>query len=151
MTDSYIEFKEGYVAALEWLTIDCPDWQLDQMREQDDSTFKEGYSEKIWQDGIEWNFSQCALNRMEKDCQAFYLNNIELLKQAIGKETDARNPSYKYYDWSQAGHDYWLTRNGHGVGFWDRGLGSIGDKLSQACQYDEVYAYLGDDNLVYIN
>lgn len=29
-------------------------------------------------------------------------------------------------DWSnqeimnQMGHDFWLTRNGHGVGFWDR-------------------------------
>lgn len=23
-------------------------------------------------------------------------------------------------DPSQAGHDFWLTRNGHGVGFWDR-------------------------------
>jgi hypothetical protein len=21
---------------------------------------------------------------------------------------------------TQAGHDFWLTRNGHGVGFWDR-------------------------------
>lgn len=23
-------------------------------------------------------------------------------------------------DWSQVGHDLWLTRNGHGTGFWDR-------------------------------
>lgn len=23
-------------------------------------------------------------------------------------------------DFAQAGHDLWLTRNGHGVGFWDR-------------------------------
>lgn len=23
-------------------------------------------------------------------------------------------------DWKQIGHDLWLTRNGHGVGFWDR-------------------------------
>ena len=24
------------------------------------------------------------------------------------------------YDQAQIGHDLWLTRNGHGVGFWDR-------------------------------
>jgi hypothetical protein len=24
------------------------------------------------------------------------------------------------YDPAQVGHDLWLTRNGHGVGFWDR-------------------------------
>ena len=23
-------------------------------------------------------------------------------------------------DWRQVGHDLWLTRNGHGTGFWDR-------------------------------
>lgn len=26
----------------------------------------------------------------------------------------------KDFDWVQAGHDLWLTRNGHGTGFWDR-------------------------------
>lgn len=28
------------------------------------------------------------------------------------------------------GHDIALTRNGHSVGFWDRGLGRAGDKLT---------------------
>jgi hypothetical protein len=28
------------------------------------------------------------------------------------------------------GHDLWLTRNGHGVGFWDRDLGDLGDLLT---------------------
>lgn len=28
------------------------------------------------------------------------------------------------------GHDIALTRNGHGAGFWDRGLGEAGDKLT---------------------
>ena len=35
-----------------------------------------------------------------------------------------------------AGHDFALTRNGHGTGFWDRGLGTIGDMLS-----DEAKTY----------
>lgn len=34
------------------------------------------------------------------------------------------------YSWASAGHDFALTRNGHGAGFWDRGLGEIGDELS---------------------
>ena len=33
-----------------------------------------------------------------------------------------------------AGHDFALTRNGHGAGFWDRGLGKIGDMLTDACK-----------------
>lgn len=31
---------------------------------------------------------------------------------------------------AQAGHDFALNRNHHGAGFWDRGLGRIGDMLS---------------------
>jgi len=37
-------------------------------------------------------------------------------------------------DPEQAGHDFALTRNDHGTGFWDRGLGAQGDRLSKACQ-----------------
>lgn len=33
-------------------------------------------------------------------------------------------------DLDQHAHDLWLTRCGHGAGFWDRGYGSVGDKLS---------------------
>jgi hypothetical protein len=36
----------------------------------------------------------------------------------------------------QAGHDFWLTRNGHGVGFWDRGLGAVGERLTASCKHD---------------
>lgn len=32
----------------------------------------------------------------------------------------------------QGGHDLWLTRNRHGAGFWDRGAGEVGDRLTEA-------------------
>jgi hypothetical protein len=51
-------------------------------------------------------------------------------------------------DW--AGHDFWLTRNGHGAGFWDRGMGALGDRLSKAAKvYSRVDLYPGDDGLIY--
>lgn len=34
----------------------------------------------------------------------------------------------------QIGYDFILTRNGHGTGFWDRGLGEIGDTLTKWSQ-----------------
>lgn len=53
-------------------------------------------------------------------------------------------------DSSQAGHDFWLTRNGHGAGFWDRGLGEVGDRLTKASKaYGSVDLYVGDDGLIY--
>jgi hypothetical protein len=52
--------------------------------------------------------------------------------------------------WEQFGHDFWLTRNGHGVGFWDRGLGALGDKLSKAAKsMGSRDTGLGDDGLIY--
>lgn len=47
------------------------------------------------------------------------------------------------------GHDLYLTSAEHGVGFWDRGLGELGDKLSDLCgwmkpiQEPEVDFYRG--------
>lgn len=59
----------------------------------------------------------------------------------------------KSEQWSgeqRAGHDFWLTRNGHGAGFWDRGLGALGDRLSDAAkEYGSVDLYPGDDGLIY--
>lgn len=52
----------------------------------------------------------------------------------------------------QAGHDFWLTRNGHGAGFWDRGLGELGERLTRATKvYGGVELYIGDDGLIYVS
>lgn len=54
-------------------------------------------------------------------------------------------------DWTdeQIGHDFWLTRNGHGSGFWDRGL-PYGDELSAIAKtYGSCDLYVGDDGKVY--
>lgn len=51
---------------------------------------------------------------------------------------------------AQMGHDLWLTRNGHGAGFWDRGLGELGDALSEIARgMGEVHLILGDDGKLY--
>jgi hypothetical protein len=56
----------------------------------------------------------------------------------------------KFYDECQAGHDFWLTRNGHGAGFWDRGLGELGDKLTaHAKSFSGRDLYIGDDHLIH--
>lgn len=37
-------------------------------------------------------------------------------------------------DFGQHGHDFALTRNGHGAGFWDRGYGDVGHILTDAAK-----------------
>lgn len=51
---------------------------------------------------------------------------------------------------SQAGHDFWLTRNGHGAGFWDGDWPETGDALTEAAKaYPVVELYVGDDGRIW--
>lgn len=79
-----------------------------------------------------------AIEQMRKDCEAFYNDNKETLLKANS-------------DFSQHGHDFWLTHNGHGVGFWDRGYRKeISNALTKAAYaYGDAYLYVGDDNNLY--
>lgn len=56
-------------------------------------------------DQIDATLTRKALATMRRDCRAFAKAHAEVIR---GKE-------------EQAGHDFWLTRNRHGAGFWDRG------------------------------
>jgi hypothetical protein len=52
---------------------------------------------------------------------------------------------------AMAGHDFWLTRNGHGAGFWD---GDWSDNyatiLSKGAEtYGHFQTYLGDDGQIH--
>ncbi len=51
----------------------------------------------------------------------------------------------------QVGHDFFLNRNRHGAGFWDRDNGAMGDALSDAAKvYGSADVYLGDDGYLYL-
>ena len=53
-------------------------------------------------------------------------------------------------DAGQAGHDFYLTRNSHGAGFWDRGNGAAGDRLADAARvWGSSELYAGDDGKLY--
>jgi hypothetical protein len=76
-----------------------------------------------------------TLARMVRDC--------DLFREACAEDlTDV--------DDERAGHDYWLTRNRHGAGFWDRGLGAVGKRLTDAAHADGSFdLYIGDDGRIH--
>jgi len=113
-------FTQGYVEALFWTECNSDNEELE---------------DKCFSD-----LAPGTLQEIIKDCKDFQETNKVLLGAAYTMS----------YNEEQAGHDYWLTRNGHGAGFWDRGIGGIGEKLSEACRYTEVCVYAGDDGKVYI-
>ena len=76
-----------------------------------------------------------ALANILDDCKAFQRDHAD----DIGGELE------------RAGHDFWLTRNGHGAGFWDGDWeDNIGQRLTDASDvYGGVDLYVGDDGLIY--
>lgn len=48
-------------------------------------------------------------------------------------------------DFAQHGHDFALTRNGHGAGFWDRGYGEVGERLSESARIYGEHSVITDD------
>jgi hypothetical protein len=78
---------------------------------------------------------------MNTDVRDFVLANLADFVAYLAAGRDAES----------FGHDFWLTRNGHGAGFWDRGLGDLGDRLSGAAKvYGECDLYVGDDGQLHI-
>lgn len=76
-----------------------------------------------------------AVKKIFADCKKFIRDNTDALI-ATGARAE------------QNGHDFWLTRNRHGVGFWDRGYPKeLGDALTRASQkFGEQSPYVGDSN-----
>lgn len=79
-----------------------------------------------------------ALNACIDACHRFQDFNAALLAQAGDAE--------------QNGIDFWLTRNGHGAGFWDRNYDeAIAQALTSASKtFGESNLYTGDDGKLYI-
>lgn len=84
---------------------------------------------------------------------------IEMLKDCADFISFCENqqinpfPEYNKGEYSNeelSGHDFWLTRNGHGCGYWDRGLGNMGKTLTGAAKtFGCCDLYLGDDGFIY--
>lgn len=132
------EFFRAYVEAALWSSTD-------------NSTPSGGYP-------LDKNYSADDISdetmaQMKKDCEEF----LSLAQTALD---DAETLS----EWDlpagvncsileYAGHDFWLTRNGHGCGFWD---GDWPDQLDISKRLDDIAKsfgefnlYVGDDGKIY--
>lgn len=91
------------------------------------------------------------LNYGIEDIDADTLINIRgVLADFIGLCLDGNPYAFTHWDLAQVGHDFWLTRNGHGAGFWDRGKGEAGQYLTRIAKtFGESDLCVGDDGKVY--
>ena len=81
------------------------------------------------------DFSDEALAQAVEDCARFQAEHAD--------DTGAHD--------GRAGHDFWLTRNGHGAGFWDGDWPeAVGERLTDAAHaFGETSPYVGDDGRIY--
>lgn len=126
MTDQEIDYLNEFVTGY----IECALWSsMDESDERGGDPLDRNYTAD--------DLTVQARAQMEKDCRDF----IDMVRATLEESKLSA---------SQAGHNFWLTRNRHGTGFWDRGLGVVGTKLTElAHSFGEVDLYVGDDGRIY--
>lgn len=96
------QFFDGYLVCALWSSTD-----------EEGSPFNTEYSAD--------DIDATALTELREEAWDFFAMNLYTLCRCR-----------QDYSYSDAGHDFWLTRNRHGAGFWDRDLGEEGDTLTEA-------------------
>jgi hypothetical protein len=86
-----------------------------------------------------------TIAKMKSDCEKFQTENSELLQE------DNLVYQTQYSVDELGGHDFWLTRNSHGSGFWDGGWQEpAASELTKAAKsFGEFDLYVGDDGQIY--
>jgi hypothetical protein len=150
--DDYLsEFTQAYSHAMLWAnTVEYrPDCDEKPYGPVDSALRCEGHDvdPNAWVNGNDalWAlhaFTEPSQASIREDCTDFVRAQWHLLSNL-----DYGSRSSGYSSAELAGHDFALTRNGHGAGFWDRGLGEAGDKLTEACRpYGASNAYYSADD-----
>jgi hypothetical protein len=95
------------------------------------------------------DFNPVVLENLKEEVVKFCNQHAELLTQFAAALPQKR----EWTESAQIGHDLWLTQNGHGAGFWDRGCGEAGENLSRlvghGTEFSPTNLYIGDDGKIY--
>lgn len=123
------EFTRGYIECALWSSMDLSN-------ESGGEPLDKNYSAA--------DIAQETAAKMGADCRKFQAENREMLALAKYSKNDITDSAH-------AGHDFWLTRCGHGAGFWDGDLAKdVGNALTAASKkFKEVDLYVGDDGKIY--
>lgn len=120
LNKEFIEgFTAGYIQALLWCSVVVIEGE--------------------WVNADSMELSTAGADRCRADCLAFCNANSRLL--------DLATNNYSGYDATQAGHDFALTRNGHGSGYWDSNVipKKVKEGLTAAAQAcGETHLYEND-------
>jgi len=122
------DFTRAYIEAALWSTND-------ESNEQGGNPLDHNYTPE--------DIAPETLETIVADCKRFQEENA--------KDIAAGEDRLDYTTSERAGHDFWLTRNGHGCGFWDGDWPKgAEDRLTEASKaFGEVWLYVGDDGRIW--
>lgn len=128
LTKRQQRFIDGYIDCLLWAETDDDCEPLEDNYGRDD-------------------ISPEAMQSIQDDCLAFLSQAERFIDDDYFKGSHGESTIDEY-----AGHDFWLTRNGHGAGFWDGDWRKpVGDELTRIAKtFRETSPYVGDDGLIYL-
>ena len=120
-------FIDGYIECMAW--ADALPLIADPEHPEHDGTWQSGGMEgRELAPGVRATIVQRG---MLVDFVEHNVGDLALYCEAMQDVSGLRNgdPVESY-----AGHDFYLTRAGHGAGYWDRGLRDLGERLSEAAR-----------------
>jgi hypothetical protein len=117
------EMLTAYVEAALWSTLDY------------DRTDESGHNPHLDANYSVGDIAPETLSEMRSDCEEFATANAEDLETYYAKLD---------YGPEQAGHDFWLTRERHGAGFWDRYYGDDEQLRSAVLRLSEAATAYGE-------
>ncbi len=127
------DFTKGYIECALWSTNDNSD---------------PSGGEPLYKNYDISDLSEKSLAEIIAECADFQQAQAEDLALAYELYTGTSDGASAE---AWGGHNFWLTKNGHGTGWWDRGLGKVGDRLTEAAHvYSSTDIYVGDDGKLHI-
>lgn len=126
------EFVRGYVECALWSSSVEEEYGAANDMAPDTSMDSAGFSAD--------DIAEEAMSSMRDDCSAFARHNrldveeyVSLMGTWHGSDT-VRGANATYSAAEQAGVDFWLSRNGHGAGYFDRGNDPVFGRLQDAAR-----------------
>ena len=124
------EFQEAYVETALWSSTDASD-------DGDGAPLDKNYSRS--------DIAPDTMRKMMADCDKFYDKMSDVIDRGCEKDRKGNCSD------GRAGHDFWLTRNGHGAGFWDGDWPEpeAAELTRESKRFGEYDLYVGDDGKIH--
>lgn len=148
-----IEILKGYLNAAIWTEEERLNDEYNTGKFSDEYDDPNDYEDDIEKTVKQTNPQQAfqGFNASDIDADSQIQAYLDIKKFIIAAGGDAVGEAIKIGGYERLGMDIWLTRNGHGAGFFDHSYEHEQALMDAAHNLREVDLYLGDDNKLHFS